>query len=178
MSDKQYMDANQLNHDSFLLAKNIYDSGFIPDAIIVLWRGGSLIGMIIQELFTFKGIKPYHTIIKASAYQEINKIGTVEVENMDHVLQKLKPGSQILLVDDIFDTGKTMEAVKNIIAPVSTNIKIATLFYKPTHSLVNFTPDFYLKTIDKWLVFPHEIVDLTPAEIKEKDPVLARLLEK
>lgn len=178
MPDKQYMDANQLNHDSFLLAKSIYDSSFVPDAIIVLWRGGSLIGMTIQELFTFKGIKPYHTIVKASAYQEIDKIGRVEVENMDHVLQKLKPSSQILLVDDIFDTGKTMEAVKNIIAPVSTNIKIATLFYKPTHSLVNFAPDFYLKTIDKWLVFPHEIVDLTPAEIKEKDPFLASLLEK
>lgn len=176
MPTKEYIDAQTLNHDSFALAKKIYDSGWRPDALIVLWRGGSLVGMAIQEFFAYKGIDCYHTIVKTSAYQNIDQLTQVEVENMEHVLKNLNSESEVLLIDDIFDTGSTMKAVKEIIATVTTKIKIATIFYKPTRSLVNFAPDFYLHTTDKWLVLPHEIIGLTPAEIAQKDPLIAQIV--
>lgn len=178
MSAKQFIDANTLNHDSFLLARQIFDSGFRPDAIIVLWRGGSLVGMAVQEFLAFKGITPYHTIVKTSAYQDIDQRSQVSVENMDHVLANLNQNSQVLLVDDIFDTGSTMAAVKQILEQTTRKIKIATIFYKPTRSLVDFAPDFYLHQTDSWLVLPHELLGLTPTEIAQKDPFLATLTNK
>ncbi len=175
MSEKQYIDANQLNHDSFLLAKKIYDSGFVPDAMIVLWRGGSLVGMAIQEFFAYQHLTPYHTIVKTSAYQDIDQRSKVRVENMDHVLENLSQDSQVLLIDDIFDTGSTMAAVKEILAPHVRKISIATIFYKPSRSLVDFAPDFYLHLTDKWIVLPHELLGLTPTEIEQKDPFISKL---
>ena len=176
MIQKQYIDANQLNHDSFTLAKKIYDDGLRPNAIIVLWRGGSLVGMAIQEFFELKGIHCYHTIVKTSSYQGIDNRSLVEVENMDHVLNNILPEDQVLLVDDIFDTGATMNAVKNIINSVTQKIKIATVFYKPARSLVDFAPDYYLHQTDRWLVLPHELIGLSPADLQAKDKFIADLI--
>lgn len=176
MPTKDYINAQTLNHDSFALAKKIYESGLVPDAIIVLWRGGSLVGMAVQEFFTYKGIACYHTIVKTSAYQDIDQRTQVQVENMDHVLANLTPESQVLLVDDIFDTGSTMAAVKNIIAKVTRKIKVATVFYKPSRCLVDFAPDFYLHQTDRWLVLPHELVGLSTEEITAKDLEIAKIV--
>ena len=73
MSNKIYLQANQLYNDSFALAKQIYDSGFVPDALIALWRGGSPVGIAVHEFFLYKGIKFYHTIVKTVSYTGINE---------------------------------------------------------------------------------------------------------
>jgi len=57
----------------------------------------------------------------------------------------------ILIVDDICDTGRTLEKYKNF--------KTATLFYKKRASVI---PDFYVEVVEKWQIFPWEIRDEIP----------------
>lgn len=176
MSTKQFISSQQLIDDSFRLAQKIYQSQTAPDALIALWRGGSVVGMAVQEYLRYRGWNPYHTIIKTETYQGIEQRGTVKVENIDFLLTKLKQDSRVLLVDDIFDTGLTMKTVIDLLKPVTSNIQIATIFYKPARNLTELTPDYYLVETKQWLVLPHELLGLSAAEIEQKNPFLTQLL--
>ncbi len=165
---KIYIDANKVLEDSFQLAKNIYNSGFRPDAMIVLWRGGSNVGMIINEFFRYKGENPYHGIVKSESYTGIEERTEVKVEGVEHVLDNISKGDKVLVIDDIFDSGKTMERVNGLINGKSDDVKIATLYYKPNKNITKIKPDFYLKKVDGWIVFPHELMGLTKEEVYNK----------
>lgn len=174
--DKIYIDANKVLKDSFQLAKNIYDSGFRPDAMIVLWRGGSNVGMIVNEFFEYKGENPYHGIIKAKSYTGIAKRTKVNVEGSEHILDKISKGDKVLVIDDIFDSGKTMEKIKELVNRKSDNVKIATLYYKPKNNLTKIKPDFYLNKVDDWIVFPHELMGLTKKEVYNKGKEIGEII--
>ncbi len=176
MGDKVYLDSNGLTRDSFALARRIYDSGFVPDVIIALWRGGTPVGIAVHEFLHYKGVNCYHTVVKTSSYTGIAQHGEPVVENLDYVMARLDSRSNVLVVDDIFDSGHTAEAMKRIITRVTPNVKIATLYFKPLRNKTDFAPDYHVKETDSWLVFPHELVGLSPAEILEKDPYIYSLL--
>ncbi|PIN70150.1 hypoxanthine phosphoribosyltransferase [Candidatus Woesearchaeota archaeon CG11_big_fil_rev_8_21_14_0_20_43_8] len=177
MTDKEYICPKELTHDSFLLARRVYDSGFRPDFIIVLWRGGTPIGIIVQEFFKYKGVETYHSAIKVEAYTGIGKMSDVHVADLDWLLKRIGKEHSILLVDDIFDSGKTMEKVSGIMKGRCGDVKIATLYYKPEKNQTKITPDFFVRPTDKWIVFPHEVIDLTDEELKEKDPFVWKILK-
>jgi len=63
---KKFVDANELLLDSFQLAKNIYASGFRPDFLVGLWRGGSAVGIAVQEGLDHFGVKTDHIAIRTS----------------------------------------------------------------------------------------------------------------
>jgi len=97
---------------------------------------------------------------------------------MDAVLATIGDGSRILVVDDIFDTGNTIKEVLALLGRKTDDIKFATLYYKEGTNETDLEPDFYLRKTRRWIVFPHELMDLTPAEIKAKDEFVYRLLER
>ena len=76
----------------------------------------------------------------------------------------------VLVVDDVFDSGLTMDAItRSIKSNAGENapkeIKIATLYYKPSRNKTTIEPDYYLNEIDdEWVVFPHEISDMPPGQ--------------
>lgn len=176
MGSKIYLQANQLYNDSFALAKKIHDVGFIPDVMIALWRGGSPVGMAVHEFFSYKGIKFYHTIVKTVSYTGINESKEPVVENLDYVLKNISQGTKVLVVDDIFDTGSTARIMKEKLEPTGCVLRFAMPYYKPARNTTNLVPDFYIKTVNEWLVFPHEILGLTPEEIRQKDLFIAEQL--
>jgi len=57
---KEFIRADALFRDAFTLARRVYDSGFNPEALVVLWRGGTPVGMVIHEFLLYKGIRTYH----------------------------------------------------------------------------------------------------------------------
>lgn len=177
MTDKIYLNSNELTKDSFRLAKKIYDSGFNPDVIIGLWRGGTPVGIAVHEFLHYKGVNCYHTAVKTSSYTGIDQHGATVIENLEPVLKRLTPESRVLIVDDIFDSGNTAAAVKDALSPYTNNLRFAMLYYKPQRSQHSFGPDYYLKETNEWLVFPHELMGLTPEEVREKDSELYTLLE-
>jgi hypoxanthine phosphoribosyltransferase len=174
---KTYLTANDVTRDSFLLAHEVFISGFRPEAVIALWRGGTPVGIVVQEYLQARGIICYHTAVKITSYTGIGAHSPPVLENMDHVRAQLKPGGSVLIVDDIFDSGKTAEAILHLLRPITANIRFAMPYYKPSNNKTRLTPDYFIRETDSWLVFPHELFGLTPDEIRAKDLFIASLLE-
>ena len=83
----------------------------------------------------------------------------------------------MLVIDDVFDTGKTAAAVRRKMEAIGVEMRLACVYWKPQKNTTNLKPDYFVKDVgSEWIVFPHEIDGLTPAEIAEKDPALASLL--
>ncbi len=177
MSDKVYVSANDLARDSFKLARRIYDSEFRPDVLLVLWRGGTPVGIIIHEFLLYKGIHTYHTAIKSTSYTGIEERIEPTVENMEPVLEMLSPDSRVLVVDDIFDTGSTIRKVNAYLTTRTPHVKTATLYYKPEKNITHLTPDYYLHKTDGWIVFPHELIGLSQEEIRCKNGDLYDIIQ-
>ena len=71
--EKLFIDSNQLLKDSFKIAWNVYESGFRPNYIVGVWRGGAPIGIAVQELLDVLGVKSDHIAIRTSSYESMGK---------------------------------------------------------------------------------------------------------
>jgi hypothetical protein len=88
----------------------------------------------------------------------------------------------LLLVDDVFDSGRSLEAViaelkRRCRRNLPEKIRIATVYYKPARNRSTLIPDYYVRATEQWLVFPHEIQGLSREEILEHKPVAANFLD-
>ncbi len=133
------------------VANLIRRSGYNPDLLVAISRGGWVPGRIMSDLLenlniaTIK-VEHYLDIYKTRARPKITQPLPIEVE-----------GKRILLVDDIADSGKSLKLVKkHLLDQGVTDVKICALYCKPW-SIV--TPDFCARTTDAWIVFPHELYE-------------------
>ena len=172
---KTYISSQKLLSDSFLLAKKIIDSSYQPTFILGLWRGGTPIAIAVHETLEFCKIHCNHYPIRVSSYAGIdNQASSIKIFGLDDLIKQLKPQDNLLIVDDIHDTGLSMQQLLNELNSAITinSIKIAVAYYKPDKSKVDFKPDFYLEETNDWLVFPHEICGLSKEElINEKTEI-------
>ncbi len=142
-----------------------------PDLIVYIERGGMVIGRLMSD---YLGVKELLGI-KASYYTEEGvpsthvTVGDIKID--------MEIRNYILLVDDIADTGKTIEAVMEKLKKYTENIKVCTLAYKP-HSIVK--PDFYSHTIDNdtWVVFEYEEQETRHAFQKRNNEMGLKFLEE
>ncbi|MBE9540443.1 MAG: hypoxanthine phosphoribosyltransferase [Proteobacteria bacterium] len=176
--DKVYISAQQLLKDSFSLAIQIFESGYQPDYIVGVWRGGAPVGIAVQELLLLLGVKSDHIAIRTSSYTGIGQRSrTVKVHGLAYIAEKISTGECILLVDDVYDTGLSL---KQVIADIETlcvdsrpEIRIATPWFKPGNNQTNRSPDYHIHESEHWLVFPHELAGLSLEEIRRHKPELA-----
>ena len=71
--DKLFINSDDLLKDSFQLAWNVFESGFKPNYIVGVWRGGAPIGIAVQEFLSVLGIKSDNVAIRTSHYSGINQ---------------------------------------------------------------------------------------------------------
>lgn len=181
--DKYYISPRQLLEDAYLLAWQVFESGYRPDFIVGVWRGGAPVGIAVHELLSIAGIKSDHTAIRAASYTGIaERRHTVQVDGLDYVVARLNPGNRILLVDDVHDTGLTL---KQIMMELEQNcagnypeIRVATPWYKPGNNCTGRRPDYYLHETDDWLVFPHELDGLDIEEMRANKPELGPVFDR
>jgi len=174
--EKEYVKADDLFRASFSLGKAIFDSGYRPEVLLAVWRGGTPVGIVIHEFLRYRGVETYHAVIKAESYQGIGIRSDLRFEHVDSVLSAIGRDSRILVVDDIFDTGNTVRMLREHLADKTRHVKVATLYYKKREEAGGAVPDFYWRETLNWIVFPHELVGLTLDEIKAKDRVIADML--
>ncbi len=176
---KTYISAESLLRDSMELAMRVVRSGFRPTFLVAMWRGGAPIGIAVQEVLEYHSIVADHIAIRTSSYTGIdNQTRTVRVHALDYLVSRLSAEDSLLLVDDVFDSGRSLEAVLAELARrcrrnLPEQIRIATVYYKPARNRSALVPDFYVRAIDEWLVFPHELVGLSREEIIAHKPVTA-----
>ena len=177
---KIFIGADSLLLDSFRLASKVWKDGYVPDYIIAIWRGGTPVGIVIHEFFRYKGYDPYHTAIKTQSYSGMRRDGKVEVKGIEHVIDIVNADDRMLVVDDVFDTGLTVqEILKTVRKKARRNapeMRVATIYYKPAKNRTKIVPDYYLRVTDDWLVFPHELDGLSGDELDRKGRKLREIL--
>ncbi len=173
---KEFISADLLLRDSLALGMQIVRSGFKPTFLVGIWRGGAPIGIAVQEVLEFHGFDCDHLAIRTSSYHGIDQQSEVRVHAIDYLVSRLSAEDQLLLIDDIFDTGRSLEAVlvelrKRCRRNMPENVRVATVYYKPARNRTQIVPDFYVRATDEWLVFPHELKGLSREEILANKPV-------
>ncbi|MDW8061790.1 MAG: phosphoribosyltransferase [Nitrososphaerota archaeon] len=131
------------------LAQLVEKAGFKPDLIVGIARGGWIPARLLSDFL----LNPNIASIKVEFYKGIG-----ETMNEPMITQDIPVdvrGLKILVVDDVADTGKSLKLVKERLESMGAGeVRVATIYYKPWSI---FKPDFYAKTTNAWIIFPHEV---------------------
>ena len=112
--EKHFIQSQQLLKDSFELAWRVYESGYRPNYIVGVWRGGAPIGIAVQELLDVLGVKSDHIAIRTSYYSGIaERKKSVQVYGLNYIIRKLESEDSLLIVDDVHDTGVSIDQIIN-----------------------------------------------------------------
>jgi len=130
------------------LASQIRKAGFKPDIIVGIARGGWPPARIMSDLLE----NPEIANVKAEFY-----LGVAETKGEPVITQPVSvpvKNKKVLIVDDVADTGKSLELVREHLKEQgASEVKIATIYYKPW-SVVS--PDWFERKTSHWIVFPWE----------------------
>ena len=186
---KQFIEEQALLEDAFRLAVNIFDSGFRPDFIVGIWRGGSTVGIYVQECLQYLGVKTDHIAIRTSyrgqpSYGElIENPESIRVHGLQYLFENLNREDKLLIVDDVFSSGYNVEAVINRLTRkckrnMPEEVRVAVPYFKPVKNLSGRKPDYFLHTTEDWLVLPYELQGLSTEEIADYKPDVASLIRE
>ena len=181
--DKLFIQPSELLKDSFKLAWQVYESGYRPNYIIGVWRGGAPIGIAVQEFLDILKVPSDHIAIRTSYYKGIGITQErVQVYGLNYVIKQVESEDSLLIVDDVHDTGiSAQQIISDLQTACKKNtpkIKVATPYFKPSKNKTDRKPDFYIHETEKWLVFPHELEGLSIEEIAQNKPELSEFFEK
>ena len=179
--DKTVLSANDLLRDSFDLGVQILESGFKPTMIIAIWRGGTPVGMAVQEILAYCGISSDHIAIRTSSYTGVDERGRVSVHGLNYIVKKICHDDRVLIVDDVFDSGNTIKAVieelkRRARDNTPEDMRVAVPWYKPDRNETDLVPDYFVHETAEWLVCPHELDALTPEELERHRPEIANIV--
>lgn len=195
---KEFISYNEVRNNALKLAHRIHLDGFIPDIIYVSLRGGAYLGNVMSEYF--KAVRRddarpiFYAAVVARSYVDVRKQEQVRVDGWTYSPEYLRNGDRVLLVDDIYDTGRTINHLASIILEKGVprrDLKIAVHDYKIVEyrgEQPSIKPDYWcrlhqIKTPadERWIHYmSHELVGLTEEELKEhyypEDPELQSIL--
>jgi hypoxanthine phosphoribosyltransferase len=184
--DKEFLPYDVVRNNALRLAHRIYHDGFLPDVIYVSLRGGAYLGNVISEYFKIltrekEGRPVYYAAVVARSYTGIAAAEQVKVEGWTYNPEHLRVGDKVLLVDDIFDTGRTINYLAQIILEKGIprrDLKVAVHDYKyfeDKPKQLPIQPDYWCRKFDlsiadedKWIHYlSHELVGLSSEELEQ-----------
>ncbi|MDI3298317.1 MAG: phosphoribosyltransferase family protein [Bacillota bacterium] len=122
------------------------------DALLVVTRGGMVPACLISEKTGMRNI----LVAAVMFYDDVDR----RIEQPTFLQFPPDPflkGRRILVVDDVWDTGRTVMAVKERVLAAGGRPEVAVLHYKPSRSLFpDEAPDYYDQVIEEWIVYPWE----------------------
>jgi hypoxanthine phosphoribosyltransferase len=183
---KEFLPYDTVRNNALKLAYRIYTDGFVPDVIYVSLRGGAYLGNVISEYFKLirreKGQRPvYYAAVVARSYTGVGSAEQIRVEGWTYNPDYLRAGDRVLLVDDIFDSGKTINHLAGLILERGIprqDLKIAVHDYKFFHDKgdqLPVQPDYWCRRHDLsvrdeayWIHYmSHELVGLSREELEK-----------
>ena len=196
--NKEFLQFDTVRNNALKLSFQIYNDGFVPDVIYVSLRGGTYMGNVISEYFKIvhKGKRPvYYAAVVAHSYTDVAQAEKVRIDGWTYSPDHLRVGDRVLLVDDIFDSGNTINCLAQVILDKGiprNDLKIAVhdykyFFDKPEQHPIQ--PDYWCRKHEKsinddpgWIHYmSHELVGLTQEEINDnyykQDPELKRVMQ-
>lgn len=186
--NERFIAADDLLRDSFQLAADIYEAGFEPDFLVGLWRGGSAVGIAVQEGLEYFGVKTDHIAIRTSYTgaprytQMVNKADSIRVHGLQYLLENLCSHHSMLIVDDVYSTGSSVNAVIDQLTRKTRrnlphDIRVATVWYRPSEKTLR-EPEYFVHKTSDWLVLPYEMTGFSIEELQANRPEISELLER
>lgn len=198
---KEFLDYYTVRNNALKIAHKIYKDGFIPDVIYCSLRGGAYMANVISEYFKILAKNNhFHPVLYAGvvarSYSDIAQHTKVFIDGWTYPPENLRPGDKILLVDDIFDSGRTInclvETLMNSRGFKREDIKVVVHDYKYFtyyNEQLPIQPDYYCRKFEitkpeenRWIHYAsHELVGLKKEELEEhyykNDPELRDILD-
>jgi hypoxanthine phosphoribosyltransferase len=131
------------------LAETIKKSDFRPDIIVGVARGGWIPARILSDLLQI----PKLANVTAQFYLGIAK--TKHEPALTQPVSVSVKGKKVLVVDDLADTGKSLQLVNSHLKNQGASEVRTVAIYRKPWSIT--TPDYYEKETNKWIVFPWEL---------------------
>ena len=186
--NERFIAADDLLRDSFQLAANIFEAGFKPDFLVGLWRGGSGVGIAVQEGLDYFGVKTDHIAIRTSYTgarnysQMVSKADSIRVHGLQYLLENLCAHHSMLIVDDVYSTGSSVSAVINQLTRKTRrnlphDIRVASVWYRPSEKTLR-VPEYFVHETKDWLVLPYELSGFSIDELQQNRPELTGLLKR
>jgi hypoxanthine phosphoribosyltransferase len=195
--NKEFLPYDTVRNNALKLAHRIHTEGFVPDVIYVSLRGGAYLGNVISEYFKIvrsEGRPVYYAAVVARSYTDVRKHERVMVDGWTYAPDHLRTGDRVLLIDDIFDTGRTINRLAEIILEKGIprrDLKVAVHDYKlftDKAEQLPIQPDYWCRKHellttdeDRWIHYmSHELVGLSKLELEthyyKDDPELRDIL--
>ncbi|ADN50010.1 phosphoribosyltransferase [Vulcanisaeta distributa] len=144
------------------LSLMVKESGYRPDSIIAILRGGYIVGKLVSD---FLGIDDL-AVLGLVSYG--TKIGQGEEPVVTYPIIRDLRGKSVLVVDDVADTGKTLATARDLTRFYGAReVRVATLYVKPWSRV---KPDYYVGVTDKWVLFPWEVGEVVRNQAQGSDP--------
>ncbi len=186
--NERFVAADDLLVDSFQLAADIFSAGFRPDFLVGLWRGGSAVGIAVQEGLDYLGVPTDHIALRTSYSgaphypQMVDKADAIRVHGMQYLLETLCSHHSMLIVDDVYSTGSSVNAViQQLGARTRRNmphdVRVATVWYRPSEKTLR-EPDFFIHETRDWLVLPYEMTGMSLDELRASRPEMEGLFDR
>jgi len=129
------------------LAGRIGESGFKPDLILGVGRGGWVPARLLSDLMGAGRLLS----VRVEFYTGVGRTARVPVVTQS-IPKRAFAGRRVLVVDDVADTGSSLSLIKKMLSGAG-EVRVATLHFKPRSRI---KPDFFAKTTSAWLVYPWE----------------------
>ena len=181
---KEFLPYDSVRIDALKLAHKIYQQDkFVPDVIYTSLRGGAYMANVISEYYkvALKNHKPVlYAAVVARSYTDVSQHSAVRIDGWTYSPYYLRAGDKIMLVDDIFDSGRTLNYLVGILLERGVpreNIKIVVHDYKvyKWKEQLPIQPDYWCRKFEisnpeenNWINYnSHELVGLTHEELEE-----------
>lgn len=198
---KEFLEYETVRNNALKLANKIYKDGFFPDVIYCSLRGGAYMANVISEYYKILAkVKHFHPVLYAGvvarSYSDIAQHTKVFIDGWTYPPENLRPGDKILLIDDIFDSGRTInclvETLMNSRGIPREDIKVVVHDYKYFtyyKEQLPIQPDYYCRKFEitkpeenRWIHYmSHELVGLSKEELEnyyfKDDPELIEVLD-
>lgn len=158
---------NQVYDMLLSLAEQIRLSGYRPDVVVGVIRGGLVPARVLTDLLEV----PLLGTLQVEFYVGLGETSAAPVLRQGLALSVV--GRRVLLVDDIADSGRSLELAKSyLLSQGAAELRVAVLYYKPG-SVVK--PEFYAQETRSWVVFPWETQETLREILQHKEADDAKL---
>jgi len=170
MTDYVFLTPERIFDLTYKLGEKIKKSGFVPNCLLGISRGGF---WVVRTLADFFDIKDVH-VIRVIYYKDVKATQT-KPKLIQDVDKKYLKNKKLLIVDDVSHTGNSIDFTVNLIKEKGIkNFKTATLHYKPWSI---FKPDYFIEETNKWIVYPWEIGETIRSIMNRKSTRVEKLKE-
>ena len=173
----EHLDWDEIQRLSEEVAEMVKRSGFRPDLIVAVSRGGFPPARIISDVLDVRALASVSIIYYRSVGERHEEPVIIHPLNAD------VRGKRVLIVDDVADSGHSLLlARRHVLEKGASEVRIATLHYKPWSAL---KPDYYVRETKSWIVYPWEKWEVVRQEAeklrkqgKSNEDIVRGLVEK